>query len=212
MRVTAEAKAETRDRLLHAARRLFEKSGFDQATTRDISRACGVAAGTLFNYFASKESLGLALINEGLEAAEREFDQRSRGDESLAELLFAHIAVGLRHLRPCRPYVFSVLESTLSPFSSERACPEAMDLRTRHLETVRELIARRLGPELTEPSTVSLHLYWTLYVGVLAFWSRDESAHQEDTLALLDQSTRLFVASLSSNHSGPEMSHGAGTQ
>ncbi len=39
-------------------------------------------------------------------------------------------------------------------------------------------------------------MYWTLYLGVLAYWARDESANQTDTLALLDRSTRLFAASL----------------
>jgi hypothetical protein len=41
-----------------------------------------------------------------------------------------------------------------------------------------------------------MQLYWTLYLGVFAYWAADESANQEDTLALLDQSLKLFVASL----------------
>lgn len=223
MRVTAETKTRTRQALLRSARKLFEKRGFEPATTRDITAAAGIALGTLFNYFPSKEALALAIIAECLEAAEGEFSEKLRGDEPLEEALFLHIATGLRHLRPCRPYVFSVLESTLGPLTSDRACPEAQELRTRHLDTVRQLIARRQsrfepgparrpGPEPTEPSMVVLHLYWTLYLGVLSFWSSDESTHREDTLALLDQSTRLFVASLSSIHSGPEKSYGFGTQ
>ena len=54
-----------------------------------------------------------------------------------------------------------------------------------------------------------MHLYWTLYLGVLAFWAQDESPNQEDTLVLLDQSTRLYVASLSSNSAVPENGHGS---
>jgi Tetracyclin repressor-like, C-terminal domain len=41
-----------------------------------------------------------------------------------------------------------------------------------------------------------MQLYWTLYLGVLAYWAADASPNQEDTLALLDQSLKLFVASL----------------
>jgi hypothetical protein len=41
-----------------------------------------------------------------------------------------------------------------------------------------------------------LQLYWTLYFGVLAYWATDVSPKQEDTMALLDQSLKLFVASL----------------
>lgn len=231
MRVTEETKARTRRKLLKSARRLFAGSGFEAATTRDISRACGIAAGTLFNYFPTKEALGLAILDEAATKAESEFADRIRGDESLAELLFANAAIGLRHMRPCRTYIMAIVEGTLSPLSCDRACPPAAAFRLRHMATVRRLLARRNpegcgapgldpaelaedsanerrpgsgsspplmsdGRASAEPSAVTLHLYWTLYLGVLAFWSGDDSENQQETLALLDQSTRLFVASL----------------
>lgn len=229
MRVTEDTKIRTRKRLLQSARRLFASSGFEAATTRDISRACGIAAGTLFNYFPTKEALGLAIIQAAVEEAEAEFVEKIRGDESLAELLFAHAAIGLRHMRTCRSYIMAVVEGTLSPLSDDSACPAAGAFRRRHVLMVRQLVIRRhagasalpvSGPGCDpgkpanaaaawpgaaesalpsgdeEPSAVILHLYWSLYVGVLAFWSRDESQNQQDTLALLDRCTRLFVASL----------------
>jgi hypothetical protein len=33
-------------------------------------------------------------------------------------------------------------------------------------------------------------------LGVLAYWAKDVSPKQEDTMALLDQSLKLFIASL----------------
>jgi len=43
---------------------------------------------------------------------------------------------------------------------------------------------------------VTLQLYWTLYLGVFAYWATDESPQQEDSLAVLDQSLKLFVTLL----------------
>ena len=40
---------------------------------------------------------------------------------------------------------------------------------------------------------MALQLYWTLYTGVLAFWAKDTSPKQEDTLALLDESMTMFT-------------------
>jgi hypothetical protein len=40
---------------------------------------------------------------------------------------------------------------------------------------------------------LKLQLYWTLYLGVFAHWATDDSPHQEDSLAVLDQSLKLFV-------------------
>ena len=65
-----------------------------------------------------------------------------------------------------------------------------------HLETVRELITSRGQVTAGTPNAMTMHLYWTLYLGVLSFWAADESPNREDTLVVLDQSMRLFVGSL----------------
>ena len=50
-----------------------------------------------------------------------------------------------------------------------------------------------------DESFVTLHLYWSLYVGVLSFWARDSSPHQEQTLVLLDSALNMLTASLAAN-------------
>jgi hypothetical protein len=47
---------------------------------------------------------------------------------------------------------------------------------------------------LVDIPPVAVQVYWSLYTGVLAFWSADTSPRQEDTLALLDQSLNMFAA------------------
>ena len=47
MRVTAQTKNRTRERILAVARRLFARKGFEQTTTRDLASAVGLAAGAL---------------------------------------------------------------------------------------------------------------------------------------------------------------------
>jgi AcrR family transcriptional regulator len=199
MRVTAEKKRETRRRIVECARKLFTGNGFEQTTTRDIAEAAGIAAGTMFNYFPTKEALAMTIVEEALDEAGAEFERRLQGDETLDEALFAHVAVGLRHLAPHRNYVGEVLETALSPFAREAVCEQAQQLRIGHLETVGELIGSHGWPTNQAPSAMNMHLYWTLYLGVLSFWAADESPNQEDTLVVLDQSMRLFVGSLSSD-------------
>jgi len=95
----------------------------------------------------------------------------------------------------------------LSPLTSDRAAG-APHLRTVHLETVSRIVSRHGQAESL--STVALQLYWTLYVGVLGFWSQDGSPRQEDTLALLDQSLAKFVGWLASptNSTSPREKRG----
>jgi AcrR family transcriptional regulator len=184
MRVTAETKLATRQRILGAAQRLFASEGFEAATTRDLAREAEIGVGTLFNYFPTKEAVALCLVSEALA------DVACQSDEplTLEEELFAHAAAVLRKLKPFRKYVAAVVETALTPLSSEAG---AAGLRAAHLETVSQIVVRHGQSEAL--STVAMQLYWTLYVGVLGHWSQDRSPRQEDTLALLDQSLAMFV-------------------
>ncbi|WP_046173549.1 TetR/AcrR family transcriptional regulator [Domibacillus indicus] len=61
MRVTKKAK-ERRNEILDAADELFGQKGFDGTTTNDILEKVGVARGTLYYHFKSKEEIMNALI------------------------------------------------------------------------------------------------------------------------------------------------------
>ena len=74
MRVTAETKAATRQRILAAARQLFLAKGFDACTTRDIADSAGIATGTLFNYFATKEAILASLAVLATEGVHGQFE------------------------------------------------------------------------------------------------------------------------------------------
>jgi AcrR family transcriptional regulator len=204
MRITNDAKQATRRRILEAAQRLFARDGFAGAATRDLAREAGIAAGTLFNYFPTKEAVAVTLAAEALTEARARHDRRRRGDESLEEDLFAFIAAGLRALEPLRGCLRPVLEQALSPLAVSAAAPEGESVRTDHLETVGLILARH---GQAEPSFVTLHLYWALFTGVLAFWLDDSSSHQEDTLAVLDQALKMFVRALPAPSPSKETSH-----
>lgn len=53
-----------RERIIRAALKLFVEKGFHNTSTANISRAAGVAAGTLFLYFSTKDELINVLYKE----------------------------------------------------------------------------------------------------------------------------------------------------
>jgi AcrR family transcriptional regulator len=199
MRVTAEVKAATRQRILEESQRLFATVGFEACTTRQIAEASEIATGTLFNYFATKEQILAALVAEALASSRHEFAADAASDLSFEEALFTDVARGLRKLKPFRKHLPALLATTLSPLAAAGS-EETDSWRLCHLETVVQL-ARRHG--LAEPGAVALQLYRTLYTGVLMFWARDRSAKQQDTLALLDDSLSMFVAWLQKEPDSP---------
>lgn len=190
MRVTAEAKESTRRKILDAAQGLFQTTGFEATTTRDIAKAAGIATGTLFNYFPTKKAIVTTLVVDSHARPTRRLANEQH--ESLEEALFAQAAAGLRLLKPYRKYLTPVLDTAMSPLVAAQRDDVGQSLRTDHLERVVELARQHeLDTALTP---VALQMYWTLYLGVLSFWTNDKSPKQEDTLALLDQSLAMFVS------------------
>lgn len=66
MRVVKEAE-ERRNEILDAAERLFETKGFDNTSISDILKETGIARGTLYYHFQSKEELLDAVIGRMIE-------------------------------------------------------------------------------------------------------------------------------------------------
>ncbi|MFT4195467.1 TetR/AcrR family transcriptional regulator, partial [Ottowia sp.] len=58
-----------RQALLQAAARLFRGKGFDGTSTRDIAAAAGMQSGSPFYFFASKQALLAAVMQEGMARA-----------------------------------------------------------------------------------------------------------------------------------------------
>src|SRR3982751_741042 len=59
-----ERKAQNRQKLLEAARKVFAEKGLGEATARDIVRETDLASGTFYNYFTDKEDAFRALLGQ----------------------------------------------------------------------------------------------------------------------------------------------------
>lgn len=85
---------ERRNEILDVASELFEKKGFDATSTNDILEKVGIARGTLYYHFKSKEHIMDALIeryNNRLLAAAKVIaeDQRIPVDERIIRVVMA---------------------------------------------------------------------------------------------------------------------------
>ena len=58
----AQAKAQTRERLLDAAARLFASKGFAATSVEEVAESAGYSVGALYSNFAGKEQLFLELL------------------------------------------------------------------------------------------------------------------------------------------------------
>jgi len=86
VRMTREqSRANTRERLLAAARRVFARSGFHGASVEEIASEAGFSTGALYSNFEGKEDLFLALMEIEIAEHAREVSEAVRARASVAE-------------------------------------------------------------------------------------------------------------------------------
>jgi AcrR family transcriptional regulator len=83
------------DVIFQAAVEVFAESGFDQAKMDEIAQVAGVAKGTIYYHFKSKEELFVGLMNEGMEhlidCVRRGIELKESAKEQLDALIYAHV-------------------------------------------------------------------------------------------------------------------------
>jgi len=149
----AQNKQAIRNRIVKAALNLFQTKGFDGTTTRVIARKAGIAEGTVFNYFKSKEDIALYFFEQevGHAVASVRDNPRLR-KASLEEKLFALVESQLEYLARYERFIGAALlhalkpSSPLGPFSHR-----AMELRHRYLGFVEELIEESIPKQKQNP-------------------------------------------------------------
>jgi AcrR family transcriptional regulator len=133
-------KQQTRQHIFEAARRLFERRGFDAVTVAEVAREADVSEVTVFNYFPTKEDLyygGMQFFEEQLLEAVL---NRPRG-ESAARAFGRRLLASTDGLRSA--------DRVAGISKSARVAAASPSLAAREREIV-ERYARRLGAILAE--------------------------------------------------------------
>lgn len=87
MNIRQRQKAQTREKVLATAKDLFIARGTLRTTTLDIARACGVAHGTVFVHFATKDELIVAILEEELKRMATDVFELARHSDCVEVLL-----------------------------------------------------------------------------------------------------------------------------
>ena len=124
-------KERTKERILAAALELFGEKGMEGTTTKEVSKRAGIAEGTLFNYFKTKEDLALYFFQKETENLIDWFRADARLQKApLPEKLFAIIHRQLEYIEPYEDFIGAVFCRSLQPTSSlSPLCFESQEMR-----------------------------------------------------------------------------------
>jgi AcrR family transcriptional regulator len=103
-----------RTQILDAAARVLAERGYHRTTVRDIAREAGVADGTIYLYFSSKQDLLLGLIAQLGRFAERRADFAELANLSLRDFSSTYLAQRFGQIRETRHLFTAVLPEILA--------------------------------------------------------------------------------------------------
>lgn len=139
IRVSEEARERTRIRLLESAADAFARDGLDGANVNAISLAAGLAKGTVYNYFPSKEALFSAVVADACRRAVAEADDASAAGGT-ADRLRALLAADVAWAREHEPFARVLIGEVFSgnPERYARVVAAAEPFVQRAAEVLRE--------------------------------------------------------------------------
>jgi AcrR family transcriptional regulator len=161
-------KAASRDGIMDAALAVFRERGYEGTTIPAIAARAGIAQGTLYNYFPSKEKLLFACARAGgSPGAIFEQLRAGIGSDTLEELL-GRAAVGVVRFWDLR--LPAVLMRAARPLASDRP---GVQFPRRALESARDYFAAEMAAGRIRPADAET-LAWGFVGGLFyrAFFER----------------------------------------
>ena len=187
-----KSQAARRERVLRAALELGSTGGYDAVQMRDVATTAGVALGTIYRYFSSKDHLLAAAMVEWVHDLERRVGQRPPKGETVAERVVDVLRRATRAMEREPKLSEAVVTALLSPDRGAAACQE--DVSAAMVRILATALGDDFDPAFQAQVTRTLgHVWFAALIGWVNGWSgMDKVADEVDvaTHLVLDQYTR----------------------
>jgi AcrR family transcriptional regulator len=139
--------------ILDAAEKVFRDQGFADAKMAKIAQQAGMAAGTLYNYFDSKESIFRALIDQRAELFLASLQALAQQAPDPRQRLLAITRATFEYMESHTPMCMLFEQmGAHSAMAMRRACGPGVDrMRARYLNLVEGVLGEARGSGLLRP-------------------------------------------------------------
>ena len=187
MRKAGTSGAITRQAIREAAIELIATHGFESMSLRALAAKCGIKAGSLYNYFGSKQDLLRDLLQDVMEELLREFDEQVRPLEGVIDQIRAFVRLHI--LFHTRRRMEVIIGNTELRSLTEENYRLVTQLRGEYESRLRKIIAR--GIELSAfrvpDAKVTSFMIIAALTGVGYWYRPNGSLSQRKLIAIHEQ-------------------------
>ncbi|CAN5876668.1 TetR family transcriptional regulator [soil metagenome] len=176
------SQAARRERVVRAALELGAAGGYDSVQMRDVATSAGVALGTIYRYFSSKDHLLAAAMVEWVHDLERRVGQRPPRGDSTAERVVDVLRRATRAMEREPRLSAAVVTALLSPDRGAAACQE--DVSASMTRILSGALGDDFDPAFQAQVTRTLgHVWFSSLIGWVNGWSGMAKVADEVELA-----------------------------
>ncbi|HEX2577774.1 MAG TPA: TetR family transcriptional regulator [Aquihabitans sp.] len=187
-----KSQAARRERVIRAALDLGASGGYDSVQMRDVATSAGVALGTIYRYFSSKDHLLAAAMVEWTHDLERRVGQRPPKGDTTADRVVDVLRRATRAMEKEPRLSEAVVTALLSPDRGAASCQE--DVSASMIRILSLALGDDFDPAFQRQVTRTLgHVWFSALIGWVNGWSGMEKVADEVDLAthlVLDQYDR----------------------
>jgi AcrR family transcriptional regulator len=190
-------KEATRNRVIEAARELFDTQGYQGTTIREIARHAGVSVGSVFTTFASKGEILSQVMEDRLDGLYGELDRvvpnlRGSTSDRLRSIFAIHFSFEARRTRLFLAHIAAAYDWTLPPSA------RPMGRNPRLIGIIRECVAKGIADGDVAPSVEpqeAVDLLMAAYVWIYRMAALD-GADAEQMTEAMDRQIGLITGGL----------------
>lgn len=176
--------AQTRALVLDTALAMFRTRGYAKTTMRAIAAEAGVALGSAYYYFGSKDELVLELYRASVREQRAAANAALSGVTGFGERLQAALDAGIDALTPYHSFGGAFIASALPPDSAVNPFGgPSREAREDAVGLFRDVVEGAKVPPFLRAQLPEL--LWLGYMGVVLFWVYDRSEGQRRTRTLI---------------------------
>ena len=112
----------TKRKIFETSMKLFASKGYDATSIEEITSVVGVAKGTLYYHFSSKEEIFTFLIEEGMKLLQNSMSIKVANCNSLKDKLKAILLIQIKVMVKYQDFITIVLSEVLGKGSRNLTC------------------------------------------------------------------------------------------
>jgi len=210
MKVSKKQQQKTRLKLIASAVEIISEKGFRATTMKAIATHAEVGIATIYNYFPNKDKILYAYFEEQyIKLAEQLSKVKGFDEYELNEQIQLLIETSLENLLEDREFVKEA--AYLAVFSPLSSFNDSRQARSIFLDTAKDIWNQHIeknGREIPMTQDWMLLMFWEYYLGIVAYWLKDESENFNHTTQLIDKTSEIIKMTIQSDFIGKFMDLG----